>query len=85
MPSTGPQVNSEPSLYAVTNVIDRVVSTTSVAGTGGLLAFDFDNGSEASNSLAGDVIYDTSGQVTSILGADVMSFSSLSTPPSSVP
>lgn len=51
-PGTGLDFNALARLYAATNVIDRVIPTTSISGTGGLLAFDFDDGSAGRNNKA---------------------------------
>lgn len=71
--ATGPRPNSVPTLYATTNVIDRVVSSD----TGGLLAIDFDDGTAFRNSLAGTAIFDTLGrQVVSLGGLTVVPLAS---------
>ena len=55
--SEGPRLNPTPLFYAGTNVIDRVVE---LDNGGGLLAFDFDDGSVNRNTLADNLIYDVS-------------------------
>jgi hypothetical protein len=59
--ATGPRPNAVPTLYAVQNTVDRVVAVSGLAGAGGMLLVDFDDGSGTRNSLTGSVIYDTMG------------------------
>jgi hypothetical protein len=74
--STGPRPNPAPVLYASTNVIDRVISTSGVT-PGGLLAMDFDSGSALHNSLTGSAIFDTMGNAVSLTsGLEVVAQSS---------
>ena len=58
--TTGPRPNPTPQLYASTNMIDRVISTSGET-TGGLLGMDFDDGTTLHNSLTGTAIFDTLG------------------------
>lgn len=60
-PAGGLDFNLAARLFGVANVIDRVVPTAGPEGPGGLLALDFDDGSAARNTLAGDGIYDVTG------------------------
>lgn len=79
--ATGPLPNSGPSLYAATNTVDRVITTSSGSLSGGLLCFDFDNDTQLRNSLSGSAIYDTLGRaVLPGNGMTVASLSSLSSP-----
>lgn len=74
--ATGPRPNSTPLLYATTNVIDRVISTPGMS-SGGLLGFDFDDGSAMHNSLAGSAIFNTlGGQVALSDGLSILAQSS---------
>jgi hypothetical protein len=74
--ATGPRPNSTPLLYATTNVIDRVISTPGMS-SGGLLGFDFDDGSALHNSLAGSAIFNTlGGQVALSDGLSILAQSS---------
>lgn len=73
--ATGPRPNPTPVLYATTNVIDRVVTNSGV--TGGLLAFDFDDGTASHNALTGTAIFDTLGRQVSLSnGLEVLAHSS---------
>ncbi len=54
-------LNSSTTIFAFTNTIDRVISLNSPHGPGGLLVYDFDNGTPHSNSLASAAAYDASG------------------------
>lgn len=77
--ATGPRSNPASTIYAIHNTIDRVI-TLSGQSPGGLLAFDFDDGSTTHNSLAGSAVYDTLGHaVTSIPNGTIASQSSTST------
>ena len=58
--ASGPRSNPTSLLYATTNVIERVIMNS--ASPGGLLAFDFDDGTASRNTLAGSSIYDTLGR-----------------------
>ncbi|MGC9450035.1 MAG: trypsin-like serine protease [Oceanipulchritudo sp.] len=65
--SEGPRLNPTPLYYAGTNVIDRVLEFDT---GGGLLAFDFDDGSVQRNSLVGSAVFDVSG-IAATLPSDV--------------
>lgn len=54
-------LNSSTTVFAFTNTIDRVISLNSPHGQGGLLVYDFDNGTPHSNSLASAAAYDAYG------------------------
>lgn len=54
-------LNSSTTVFAFTNTIDRVISLNSPLGPGGLLVYDFDNGTPHSNSLASAAAYDAFG------------------------
>jgi hypothetical protein len=58
------QSNTAGTLFAGTNTIDRVLLMDGSDGAGGLLAFDFDDGSAFRNSLSLGVIPDTYGDFT---------------------
>ncbi len=75
--ATGPRPNGVPTLYAVSNAVDRVVTVSGAAGTGGMLLVDFDDGSATRNSLAGSAIYSTTGgTLTSIPNGTITAQSS---------
>jgi len=57
--------NASGEIFAFTNTIDRVISVGGSAGPGGLLAYDFDDGSSTRNSLANQVAFDAFGQPVS--------------------
>jgi hypothetical protein len=75
--SAGPRLNPAPLFYAGTNIIDRVIGLDGPHGAGGLLAFDFDDGTAARNTLAGGAVYDVSGQsLSAVPGAAILGQSS---------
>lgn len=68
--ATGPRSNRTPLFYAGTNMIDRVIAWgDAAAGTGGMLAWDFDDGSSLRNTLAGSGVYDEFGHAAPLTGA----------------
>jgi hypothetical protein len=76
--SEGPRLNPAALFYAGTNTIDRVLEFD--AG-GGLLGFDFDDGGNARNSLAGSTVFDVDGvALDSVAGASLLSQSSFPSP-----
>jgi hypothetical protein len=75
--ATGPRSNPTPSFYAGTNVIDRVIAwDDGTFGSGGLLAWDFDDGSSRRNTLAGTSIADENGRFSPVSGATIHTQSS---------
>ncbi|MBC8011779.1 MAG: trypsin-like serine protease [Burkholderiales bacterium] len=80
--ATGPRSNSTPNFYAGTNVIDRVLSMDGAAGSGGLLAWDFDDGSTLRNTLTGVAVANETGTFSTVTGAMVLAQSSSVSPTS---
>lgn len=79
---TGPRSNLLPNFFAARNQIDRVLALEGDDhGPGGLLAIDFDSGSEEHNALSGDMVFDVEGRaIEGPYGGDVRARSSEASP-----
>jgi hypothetical protein len=79
--ATGPRSNPTPIFYAGTNTIDRVIAWDGAAfGSGGLLAWDFDDGSSLRNTLAGNAVFNDRGGYSPVTGATLLAHGSETAP-----
>jgi hypothetical protein len=61
------QANPDATIYAGTNTLDRILEINDPYGTTGLLAFDFDDGSNLHNSLGSSGVVDVDGNIQATL------------------